>query len=204
MSSLLFSLGLMSAIFSQDRAVIHKRVQMIHQTSSANELAPSYVRLRSSAGTCSGVVIAVNVVLTAAHCVDPKTSVTVMSDDGKIRTNATPIAALRDQDLAVLEGKFERFESAKFLYLTNEFLNQTEKMKTCGYPYNSPHYRCFDFTPTGNYLFRELGKGRLYPSMSGGPVFNEEGYVVGVNSASGSEVVVVSPLVGLELLVKGL
>src|SRR5690606_6058095 len=127
-------------------------------------------------------------------------------DSQQVTVLAKVSSSLGRQDLAVVTGDFTQFKKSPFVYQENLFHNENKRpMETCGYPYGSNHYRCYDFTPIKNMLTQEAGIGRLYYGMSGGPVFDKEtGAVVGVNSAITDGLIILAPLIGLETILRGL
>lgn len=171
------------------------------------ETEKSHVRLHSQGRfRCSGVVIGNNTVLTAAHCGNIGEMVEIVSDSQEVTVLAKFSSALGKQDLAVVTGDFTQFKKSPFEYTKNLFHGETKRpMEACGYPYGSNTYRCYDLTPVKNTFVQEMGIGRLYYGMSGGPVFDKEtGLVVGVNSAITDGLVILAPLIGLETILRGL
>ena len=147
----------------------------------------SIVRLyRGDQFYCSGVVIGSNYVLTASHCLvdedgimnrDP---VTVVNDDGSQVVMSRPVGVNLRMDWGLLHGNFSNIPGA---LVTEVGFDPPSVVTACGYPQGSKALNCSELQPWINDAFLVKCKpgGMLFPGMSGGPVFDGEGHVIGLN-----------------------
>jgi V8-like Glu-specific endopeptidase len=135
---------------------------------------------------CSGVVIGKNYLLTAAHClVDPdgfktKEELRIESIDKKLSVPAKAVGINTRMDWGLVAGDFSQFSSAILESVNFEVL---DKVLMCGYPQGATMLHCMVNTPYMNDYFFIKCKGIVFPGMSGGPVFDGEGHVIGLNVA---------------------
>lgn len=165
------------------------------------------IRIISTDGICSAVVIDNNYALTAAHCVtgffdtmDPNQVFMVYDEVGQY-TNVTirPVAANIAKDIALLKGNFNKFRYAAVDFYGRDRMQLGEPLLSCGYPSGQPYLYCADWNLTGSNDFRHTAEGIvIQKGMSGGPVYNKEtGNVIGVNSAVFGSSFLVGPTVGV-------
>lgn len=157
---------------------------------------------------CTGIVIDNNYALTASHCVKNFAG-NLSSDDILISNNygmstgivAKAVALESLRDVAFIKGDFSRFEHSKVDFEGSN-VKTGMNMKSCGYPSGQGYMYCVDLKLTGNKYFQYRTKGGpIFKGMSGGPVYDSNSVLIGVNSAVDEEDVIISPLVGiLELL----
>lgn len=169
------------------------------------------VRLHDDAGNffCSGVVVAVDRIITAAHCVvsqrmfgdmEITKEMNIMSPFLDAPLRAKLLGFNVRADLAVLKGDFSRLPRMQFSsdpqFLIKRFA-KSEKITMCGFPYGGKLY-CSELRQPHMYGFQIKGLGNLFPGMSGGPVIDmETGTVIAVNTAVDESGAIVSPLIEL-------
>lgn len=148
------------------------------------------------AGGCSAVVISDTLALTAAHCVlAPKPPVNifdVLSNKQfkypeltfELQQNGIvlPVIAKAGNgvDFAILKGDFKGFKKA---VITKEAMFDMEtEYVSCGYPRLRKHPLCIKLgKPVINHFDLMGFKAGIVPGMSGGPVYNDSGELVGLN-----------------------
>jgi S1-C subfamily serine protease len=149
----------------------------------------SVVRLYNDEGFfCSGVVIGANYVLTAAHClvdengVMKRQRVIVENDDGTIRLTSKPVGVNLRMDWGLLESDFSDIPAAE---VWESGFEPQAQVLACGYPQGSKTLNCQVLVPVMNdaFLVKCAVGGMLFPGMSGGPVFDKAGHVLGLNTA---------------------
>jgi hypothetical protein len=150
---------------------------------------------------CTAVVISHTLALTAAHClVDSeyfmlKKPFVVKDKDFAVSGTANPVAVNTQADLGLVSGDFSTFR--KFKLNLKGFLGSAGPYVTCGFPWGDEGI-CTPFAPAANYYAEVMGKGTIFPGMSGGPVIDvstEE--VVGINTEVNEGFIVVTPLTGV-------
>lgn len=121
----------------------------------------------------------------------------VFNSKGKeIKIKVTALdSELGFRDFAVLHGDFSEFE--KLPIATNFNTLPGELLRTCGYANLKTPAVCTNFIALGNSSFAYKGNGYLVKGMSGGPVVNSLGEVVGINVAVAREEVLVTPTIGI-------
>lgn len=99
------------------------------------------------------------------------------------------------RDFAVLQGDFSEFE--KLPIVSNLDVAPGELLRSCGFANLKIPATCTNFIASGNSAFAYKGNGYLVKGMSGGPVLNSKGEVVGINVAVGEDAVLMTPVVGV-------
>lgn len=128
-----------------------------------------------------------NYVVTAGHClVDEeyqlkKDPVFIENPTTGLKVEATPAGINTRMDWGLIHGDFSGMPAAPVAY---DNLITEKLMPACGFPQGSQTLHCEGLAPIVNDVFEIKCHGVLFPGMSGGPVFDHRGYVVGINTAS--------------------
>jgi len=113
-------------------------------------------------------------------------------------TKVTAIALYKNtnaRDYAILKGDFSGFNK---LRLASGFdVNFADKLRSCGFAGGLLPPVCIDITYITNINFMLYGYGLLIKGMSGGPILNEHGLVVGINSSVPITGAMFSPIIGM-------
>lgn len=178
-----------------------------------NNKLGSIVRLIVNEVTfCSGVVVAPNVVLTAAHCVTKqgpsgyeemdKEPVEIRpADNSSVKAYGIVSFVQLRLDQAILIGNFDAFYARPALFDVKqlmEAITQSKKLTVCGYPLEGPLF-CGEVVFQGQDGFMWAVEGLLLPGMSGGPVMLPDGTVVALNNSVADTYSVVSPIFNLNV-----
>ena len=113
-------------------------------------------------------------------------------------TNIIATASLknmRDRDFAIITGDFRKFN---VLTISSDYnIEAGDKLVACGYAGGRTPPICLNLTYISNYMFMRYAHGLLIRGMSGGPVLNKHGLVVGINSAVVKNGVIFDSIIGV-------
>jgi len=178
----------------QDTVIHFSLEKMQHTTRS--KINNSIVRLYvGNQFICTGTVIADNYVLTAAHCVTEDIRINVVSDDGLFNIQGWVAVEIHHKDVALIYADVSMFKSMNVSW---DSFNKDSVFTTCGYPGGQNKLYCNEFIFDRNRYFKYLGRCLLHRGMSGGPVFDENKNIVGVNSAVSFSGCLIGPVIGVK------
>ncbi len=139
--------------------------------------------LTSSIGTCSGVIIDTNKILTAAHCMDDSKGVAIVDLPSGDRTYAIVIKKSAAMDLALL-GMLKKSRQTSQLGKRPEITN---KLFTINSGKGIPHTYGEGYLRNVRYIKGEdaypllMSSILIEPGASGSGVFDGKGRLVGIN-----------------------
>jgi hypothetical protein len=163
---------------------------------------------------CTAAVVDAAFAVTAAHCVvndrglglESGMSITDITEThyGDIKV----VGLVHRLDYALIYGDFSTFRKFKIKHKKLELntlqsqlairnVAYPEEYQACGYPMGAKTKNCVTFIPMASWGFQVIGTGQLFPGMSGGPVTDSSGALVGVNSAVYADKSIISPVVGI-------
>lgn len=179
----------------------------VNQDYTSERLYGAMVRLETTDGEffCSGTVISDDYVLTAAHCLMEHGLGAGMTQkkiyikaEGQVVPSIGVAAALNQRaDYALVKGDFSTHSRARILLQPRQILGLGYIIMSCGFPWGAGDtcYQASDLVP---YYASIMGRGIMFPGMSGGPVIDaQSGTVFAVNTGVSGNYVIFAPLVGL-------
>ncbi len=172
------------------------------------EKNPALIHLElSNHNSCTAFVIDNNYAVTAAHCLSRGPKQNKIQNLSRTLEKAVPVKTVgfnERVDYGLIMGDFSAFNHA--LIAPENALGRVSNQNvflTCGFPEGQTRALCTEFQSFGPSNFMIVGRGEVYPGMSGGPaVFEATGLVIGVVvAAAGGEgmpldTVIVAPLTG--------
>lgn len=99
------------------------------------------------------------------------------------------------RDFGIIMGDFKKFN--KLIVRTDFIVKPGDALRSCGFAHGNYPATCVDFTAVGQSYFYYTGQSMLVPGMSGGPVINADGEVVGINSRVDGPFSLMAPTLGL-------
>lgn len=174
---------------------------------------PSTIRLHTADGRffCSGAVINDTTAITAAHCIVDnfgffmalsRKPIAIYTANGvNSYVVALPKAASPAADVGIIYGDFRNFEKQPIQKNANKIHEAfTLGAKACGFPWGGK-LTCFSVSKLGKYFFHYTSTdGGLWPGMSGGPVVDNNGLLIGVNSAVSEKENIYAPIVEIDAM----
>lgn len=121
---------------------------------------------------------------------------TNQGQDVGVRATAVQRLGSKGRDIAVLQGNFKDFKHLPIKTRTNG-LHSRDIYKICGMPNGTLPYVCTEFKAVGTFGFKYRGYGNTMPGMSGGPVLDYDGVVVGVYAGVNSNMTIITTTLGL-------
>jgi serine protease Do len=123
--------------------------------------------------------------LTAYHVIEGAERIEAVFDDGRVINNLTVLSSNKDSDVAFLKLNMSE---CSFLSLADNKLEYGEKTFAIGYPIKNTPIITEGIVNAPKALVngrnRVLTSAQFESGMSGGPLFNDEGKVIGVISGS--------------------
>jgi hypothetical protein len=163
---------------------------------------------------CTAAVVDAAYAVTAAHCVVNGSGLGLESGMSVTDITSTHygdvkvVGLVHRLDYALIYGDFSNFRKFRIKHKKLELntmqsqlairnVAYPEEYQACGYPMGARTKNCVTFVPLASWGFQVIGTGQLFPGMSGGPVTDSSGALVGVNSAVYADKSIISPVVGI-------
>jgi V8-like Glu-specific endopeptidase len=162
------------------------------------------VRIIMETGFCSAVVISDSYALSAAHCATnmfgliSKEKFLVQDESQTYGVVGEWAAIEKFRDIALIKGDFSKFERMRVDFSGKQQSKIFNKLVvSCGYPAGGLPYCSVNWL-SGNTNFQIQARGgQLQKGQSGGPVIDENGWVIGVNSAVSDVGIIIGPVLGV-------
>lgn len=163
---------------------------------------------------CTAFVITDSLAITAGHCLATRECITTQLKKGcsvpsqermflvGIETQEVFEVKIRTYELstlidfAVIEGDFRNFNKVK-INLKDFSLKENDKLKHCGFARGTAPYVCTYGKYVGMGWFSGKSSVLIIPGMSGGPVFDKDNVVVGINTSGYDEFSLFTPVIGI-------
>jgi len=100
------------------------------------------------------------------------------------------------RDYAQIKGNFKKFNKLP-INTSNFFVRPGDNLTACGYAEGITPLSCTALTAISNFQFRYSANGYIVQGMSGGPVFDSTGTVVGIISSVELNRVNFTPTIGI-------
>lgn len=190
-----------TSIIPESKVVYSELGVSFYENKTIDPPYSSIIRIMTNTGTCTGVVVDANYAFTAAHCINDG-SIMVLDTARRAKIIYVKLAVLdKKRDVALLRGDFSQFQGTKvdFAGAFAHMQSSPPMMLSCGYPYDGDLLCTYSYA-VGNSFFRIQGVGGfLQPGQSGGPVFDMNFNLIGINSAVSADRLLFGPLVGFDV-----
>lgn len=174
---------LLSFTLSCSSCVLSRTVRDIYRESS-----PAVLKLQFPEGRCSSFHVGNGLVLTAAHCITEggnEIGRQIYSESGLVAENPDVVYENPDIDVAILEAP--ELKDTPYLLFGNE-PEIGERIVAIGYPGYGQNTQVPEIGYVLGIEHKDnesivYGNGNAFPGLSGGPVIDEHGFVIGMVSA---------------------
>lgn len=152
----------------------------------------SVIKFETNSSQCTAFSVAPGVYMTAAHCFEG-TEDDVVLDQGMKKTLGKLLKLDREHDYAAFGS--DTLEPGLSLGAEPQ---AGDELWQVGFAGGSPFALWWEGTSMGTQFIENLGwrvilNHRVYPGMSGGPILNAEGKVVGMNQMSNESIALSMP-----------
>jgi hypothetical protein len=124
----------------------------------------------------------------------------IFSIDGKdTKIVASALHKGKRRDFGFIKGDFKKFNKVGITPGFN--VERGDMLRACGYAGANHPPACVNFKAAGAYGFAYAGESMFVPGMSGGPVFDGNGGVVGIISRMKGSAAIMVPMLGVVQLI---